>query len=202
MVLALATPAAHAATQVFSLSYASDSVLVPQFDPTLGTLTAASFAFVSHGEFTFFDNTPAPTPGTYAFSAFYSFYYLGRTMDFNVSGSGSTVFGLSPKIVLGAEGVHTGAVPLDRLPFAIGNGTFTATFVVDPPYSLTVTGGSIIPDTVTPEVPSGTLTVTYVYDAAVPEPATWAMMIAGFGMIGRRMRRRGIGSERCFGQAV
>ena len=26
--------------------------------------------------------------------------------------------------------------------------------------------------------------------AAVPEPATWAMMIAGFGMIGGRMRRR------------
>jgi hypothetical protein len=25
----------------------------------------------------------------------------------------------------------------------------------------------------------------------IPEPATWAMMIAGFGMVGGMMRRRG-----------
>jgi hypothetical protein len=25
---------------------------------------------------------------------------------------------------------------------------------------------------------------------AVPEPATWAMMLAGFGMLGMRLRRR------------
>ncbi|MBS0504308.1 MAG: PEP-CTERM sorting domain-containing protein [Proteobacteria bacterium] len=28
------------------------------------------------------------------------------------------------------------------------------------------------------------------YDVAVPEPATWAMMIAGFGFVGAAMRRR------------
>ena len=33
----------------------------------------------------------------------------------------------------------------------------------------------------------GTLTIT---NAAVPEPASWAMMIAGFGLIGGAMRRR------------
>lgn len=41
---------------------------------------------------------------------------------------------------------------------------------------------------------SGIGTVTYTYDGAatpaVPEPATWAMMIAGFGFIGAAMRRR------------
>ncbi len=34
------------------------------------------------------------------------------------------------------------------------------------------------------------LTVTDVTAGAVPEPATWAMLIAGFGVIGGAMRRR------------
>lgn len=37
-------------------------------------------------------------------------------------------------------------------------------------------------------------TITYTYDAgagpAVPEPATWALMLAGFGLAGARLRRR------------
>jgi len=33
-------------------------------------------------------------------------------------------------------------------------------------------------------------TLTYVSQAAVPEPASWALMIAGFGMLGTAMRRR------------
>lgn len=37
---------------------------------------------------------------------------------------------------------------------------------------------------------NGTLTVSQVAAAAVPEPATWAMLIAGFGGIGFAMRRR------------
>lgn len=40
---------------------------------------------------------------------------------------------------------------------------------------------------------NGTVTVTYGYTAAVPEPATWAMLILGFGATGsvlRRTRRR------------
>lgn len=37
--------------------------------------------------------------------------------------------------------------------------------------------------------PAGTLTITAA-TAAVPEPASWAMMIAGFGMTGLALRRR------------
>lgn len=39
---------------------------------------------------------------------------------------------------------------------------------------------------------SGTITFTYTptETGAVPEPATWAMMLAGFGLIGAGMRRR------------
>ena len=38
---------------------------------------------------------------------------------------------------------------------------------------------------------SGTITITYeLVNSAVPEPATWAMMIVGFGAIGGALRRR------------
>nr|WP_240047570.1 PEPxxWA-CTERM sorting domain-containing protein [Sphingomonas panacisoli] len=37
---------------------------------------------------------------------------------------------------------------------------------------------------------NGTLTISPVAAGAVPEPATWAMMLAGFGAIGFAMRRR------------
>ena len=38
---------------------------------------------------------------------------------------------------------------------------------------------------------NGTLTVDYDYTAAaVPEPASWALMIGGFALIGSTMRRR------------
>jgi hypothetical protein len=32
--------------------------------------------------------------------------------------------------------------------------------------------------------------------AAVPEPATWAMLIAGFGLVGGALRRRNTGLQR------
>jgi hypothetical protein len=35
--------------------------------------------------------------------------------------------------------------------------------------------------------------------AAVPEPATWAMMIGGFGMVGGAMRRRRVSTKVSFG---
>lgn len=38
--------------------------------------------------------------------------------------------------------------------------------------------------------PTDNYTVTIAVSPAVPEPTTWAMMIAGFGMIGGAMRRR------------
>lgn len=37
---------------------------------------------------------------------------------------------------------------------------------------------------------SGKITEIYINDVRVPEPATWAMMIAGFGLVGAALRRR------------
>ncbi len=44
---------------------------------------------------------------------------------------------------------------------------------------------------------SGTFTITSADPAsgAVPEPATWAMMIAGFGVVGAHLRRRPVASR-------
>ncbi len=39
---------------------------------------------------------------------------------------------------------------------------------------------------------SSTLTISQASPAAVPEPATWAIMIAGLGMVGYSMRRRSV----------
>ncbi len=44
--------------------------------------------------------------------------------------------------------------------------------------------------TFTPTQTSGNVDVYYSYDSVVPEPATWAMMIAGFGVAGGAVRRR------------
>lgn len=37
---------------------------------------------------------------------------------------------------------------------------------------------------------SGALTIEYVPSGVVPEPASWALMIAGFGLVGAAVRRR------------
>ncbi|WP_231639313.1 PEPxxWA-CTERM sorting domain-containing protein [Sphingomonas profundi] len=49
------------------------------------------------------------------------------------------------------------------------------------------------PDNLTFQLDEGTITGTLnanVVVAAVPEPATWAMMLGGFGLVGAAMRRR------------
>lgn len=90
------------------------------------------------------------------------------------------------------------------------SGTFDFTFQsgFDGGFDSTVVGGYLGPQLFTgsnsaptlrtgafaltdgPNNATGTLTVTTV--AAIPEPATWAMMVIGFGLAGSAMRRRRI----------
>jgi hypothetical protein len=42
------------------------------------------------------------------------------------------------------------------------------------------------------------VSASYVDVGAVPEPATWAMMIGGFGMVGGAMRRRRVSTKVSF----
>lgn len=67
------------------------------------------------------------------------------------------------------QGVNFGSFPRT---FPEGNGVFSATLYLDP--ALQAQG----------------FTATFTSDPSVPEPATWAMMIAGFGLVGVAMRRK------------
>lgn len=189
--LAAAAPAG-AATVSYDIAYTTQSLAVPQFDPSLGTLNSATFTITGHLNYPFVDQTPQPTPGTYSYHAFYSFYYFDRWIDFGVDGAGTATFGTAPIIYLPADGTGTGAIAADRLAFAIGTGTFGGTIVFDPPSTLDVTGGIIVPSDEDGALVSGMVTIVYDYTAAaVPEASTWAMMLAGFGLIGLGLRRRG-----------
>lgn len=188
--LAAAAPAS-AATISYDIPYSSQSIAVPQFDPALGTLNAATFTITGHLDYPFIDQTPEPTPGSYSYQAFYSFYYFDRWIDFGVAGAGTVEFGTAPVIYLPADGMGMGAVDDDRLAFTIGTGTFGGSIAIDPPWTFDVTGGVILPGDEADASVSGMVTIVYDYTAAaVPEASTWAMMLAGFGLIGMGLRRR------------
>lgn len=87
---------------------------------------------------------------------------------------------------------------------SFGNGIFASLSIVAPNLGFTqftaptlFTGSPSSPTFLTgtftlinPFFGNGTLTISPVAAGAVPEPATWAMMLAGFGAIGFAMRRR------------
>jgi len=60
---------------------------------------------------------------------------------------------------------------------------FNLPMLADTAYTVTLAGTS----PVSAGAISGNVTIT---NAAVPEPATWAMMILGFGAVGMVLRRR------------
>jgi hypothetical protein len=54
----------------------------------------------------------------------------------------------------------------------------------------TLASMALNPGSYTFTVPQDTITVNVIAPGAVPEPASWAMMLAGFGLIGAGLRRR------------
>lgn len=66
----------------------------------------------------------------------------------------------------------------------------TTNVLLDPgQYTLTLTGNVAMDgDTQPPGVAGGTISIRPV--SALPEPATWAMMLLGFGFVGHAIRRR------------
>lgn len=181
----------QAATQLFVVSYGNGVIKVPMFDPTLGTLNGAKLMITGHLDYPFLDMTREPAAGPFSYSAFYSFYYLGTYLDIGVSGSGTADFGAGPILYLGADGSKSGLIPDSRHPFIQGVGTWSGAISIDPPWTVTPDDGSIVPvtDESSPYFVSGELTVVYDYNA-VPEPASWGLMIAGFALAGGQMRRR------------
>lgn len=186
---------ASAALVTYVVPYASSAISVPMFDPSLGTLNAAKLTVEGHLDYPFRDTTAAPTPGTLTYSAFYSFYYFDKFLDVGVTGSTSVTFGAASVLYAGADGAASHFIAADRLAFVHGPGTWNGTIHVDPPWSISAPGGTVVPtglpNGTEPYYVSGTLTVEYDYAAAaVPEPASWAMTIAGLAVVGGVLRGR------------
>lgn len=92
------------------------------------------------------------------------YYYSGQGIEGFANGVTSNVFRFN---------TATGAfVATDNTTFSVTNSSGTSFTGTN---GVTFTGGSGISSAIT---------------ASVPEPATWAMMIAGFGLVGGTMRRR------------
>ena len=63
--------------------------------------------------------------------------------------------------------------------------TYKISFIADDPGAIRVFLGGLSGDTVGPLLDNVTLTIS-----GVPEPATWSLMIGGFGLVGLALRRR------------
>jgi len=88
---------------------------------------------------------------------------IGITGSFNLGGSVTS----DPNVAFGGD-------DYSWLSFALAPGTYTITGTT---FSSPVGGG-------------GSFIRVVTTDAVIPEPATWAMLIAGFGLVGAAARRR------------
>lgn len=141
------------------------------------TAQAAPYTFVLSGTQTFkfvLDSSPIPT--TYATGA----YFL-------ISGLPGTIDNVADTFAIGFGGID--ASPAN---FQLTNSTLTAQVFTTG--AILFTGTEAAPTfklgtfnlvSAIPGVPDYTLTIS-----AVPEPASWAMLVAGFGALGMAARRR------------
>ena len=116
-------------------------------------------------------------------------------------GSGNAVSALAEGTLIGANSTFVGNNPAAAAFFTAGNYVFGFRFLNEVTgatnygYALitTSTSSNARPATITQLVYENTgaaLTVGSNATSAVPEPATWAMMLVGFGAIGFAARRR------------
>ena len=113
----------------------------------------------------------------------------------NGSGTGTIVFGNFQATTSGLNGLTTYTDATSLAKFL--DTSFSGYISVDDPFSSTIqvngSPTSLFGSAITIASKSVTGTVNYTYTtgrSAVPEPATWAMMLVGFGGIGYAVRRR------------
>ncbi len=158
-------------------------VFLPRFDSSLGTLQSVSFdnRYSVTASYLYNSLPGSPAPMVRIFGTIGEPAYGQVMVNEVVQSYFSAANQISVNIVKTANPIFTA-----DLGGYIGTGSFVLGFysLVAPGYAPALSGGSF-----------SNVSVTYTYLAgagAVPEPATWAMMLAGFGMVAgaTRYRRR------------
>jgi hypothetical protein len=185
----MATPAS-AATLVYDYGTKPGSQALDLFNPALGTLLSVKGEFTGSEVISFNTNLTAPTLVNYTGKGFYSVYVGPLYFDFQAMGAGSVNVGSGPaQITLSGGTSQTRTTPFELALFT-GVGTIGA-FPTTDPAMITLSSGLVTDQSLVAKLTS--FKITYTYDpvsSPVPEPASWAMMITGFGMAGAAIRRR------------
>lgn len=190
----------------------SDDTLVhfAEFDPALGTLTGVRLALSSEQDFGVGLSIVGEGSATLSIGNYFSAVQLGGDavggfsrylFDLDVKELPCTAFGFCYNQVQVSKDFDFDVPIGDLNRFLSPDGVdlaFVSTIAMD-----TFVGGYLRPGAVFNMASAltwgGDVSLTYIYDPAVappggvPEPATWALLIGGFGLAGARLRRRRAG---------
>jgi hypothetical protein len=206
--LLIAPGVALAKTAVVSVSLPTTNgatFALGAFDTSLGTLTGVTLSFdesillditvlnlgapgAPFGEASTSTTSTVSGPGGILTNSFSEDMKTGGTLPLSGQNVFATPFSASASTSLsGAALTQFESSGPGTLSYTFGIGPFTSGGSPDtPPVHGIPTeffGGDA-------SVTGGTLSVTYDYTGAVPEPADWALMILGFGGVGAMLRRR------------
>jgi PEP-CTERM motif len=197
---------ASAATLNYSGGPSPILPLLPLFDPSIGTLNSVAVQFSGTQVVRMDTGLSGPQSVTYDAEGFYSVYvgplYFDFTSPPNPSypfasgskGSGTTVIDGGGFADFTLSGSYSGIrnAPMELSVFS-GPGTISMSPVTDP-IKVTLSNnfsGSGFGQSLLSRLTSYSVTYDYTpFAVAVPEPRSWVMLIAGFGMAGWRMRRK------------
>ena len=176
----------------------TSAISVNQFNTSLGTLNSVTLDFTAtllsvsgtvenkeknEVKYDFTTGVTASLTGL-GFSNSNTLAYTTGTDNLTVPGKTTINIGPYSGTATSTQNVSTGLAAF------YGTGTTSLTYLSQSLFAIDPNSGKI---TLSPTI-SGAYKLTYNYTAAaapaVPEPATWGMMLLGFGMIGFAARRR------------